>query len=315
MWIANSEVLARIRAHCLALCQAEWAELGALVNSIFPDPLDPIALLPIATGRAAGAALEDLEQAAAATLPVSLALRIVDDYADRDDPGALDQSIGPGRAMNAALALNAIGARQFSRQHPFQGPIQDSYYRAFLQVCQGQDRDMAQPASSLADYEAIVRLKTVAAYEFAAGIGARLASADPDLIARCSQCGLHLGWMTQILDDIESLWFPVAESAADVEKPTFPVLLGLRMDHPNAQLLGKLYQAQTYDRLRICALLDEMDVRRQLMHTALDHRDAALEALRGAPNPEGAAILQLWLDWLLRDGAHLLDSFPKNQRE
>ena len=302
------EILATIRTRCIALAEQEWADLGAIVDSILPDPLDPVILLPIATGRAAGADVEDLEQVAAAILLVSLALRIADDCADRDNPVALDQEIGLGRAVNAALALNAIGAREFSHKQPFQDQLLGSYYRSFLQICQGQDRDMGSRTTSLADYEQIVRLKTVAAYEFAALVGARIASSDPGIIAKCSQCGMHLGWMAQILDDIESLWFLDIENSSGIEKPTFPVLLGLAMDHPNAQLLGELCRAKEYDRTRICTLLDEMNVRTKLMHLALDHRDAAIEALGGSFDPEGAAILKLWLDWLLRDGARLLEN-------
>src|SRR5262245_59917513 len=40
-----------------------------------------------------------------------------------------------------------------------------------------------------------------------------------------------------------------------------------------------------------------MGVRTRLVRVALDHRDHALAALAAAPEPEGAAILQVWLDW------------------
>jgi hypothetical protein len=85
---------------------------------------------------------------------------------------------------------------------------------------------------------------------------------------------------------------------------TFPVLVGLTIEHPNSSLLKKLYAARNYDRDRICALLDQMDVRTRLMHLALDHRDQALKVLG---DNQGRTILKLWLDWLLRDGARLLE--------
>jgi geranylgeranyl pyrophosphate synthase len=299
------EILAAIRAAVLRSLSKNGLLWGHCEIPSFLIPR-PRHIVPIATGRAAGAAVEDLEQVATAILLVSLALRIADDCADRDSPDALDQEIGLGRAVNAALALNAIGAREFSRKRLFQDEMIGSYYRSFLQVCQGQDRDIDKRVDSLAGYEEIVRLKTVAAYEFAAVVGARVASSDPDTIARCSQCGVHLGWMAQILDDIEALWFPDMGSGSEIEKLTFPVLLGLTLDHPNAQSLGELCRAKEYDRARICTLLDEMNVRTQLMNAALDHRDAAIKALGGSFNPEGVAILKLWLDWLLRDGARLL---------
>ncbi|MBN2147580.1 MAG: polyprenyl synthetase family protein [Anaerolineales bacterium] len=297
-------ILAHIRLCCLALCQQEWLALAEIADALLPDPLDPIALIPIATGCASGSPpIDDLEQAAAALLLVSLSLRIADDCADQDNPNALYQEIGLGRAVNAALAFNAIGAREFSHHNQITG----FYNHAFLQVCRGQDADIAQFVDSLADYEQIVRHKTVAAYEFAAALGAHIATTDPAIIARCSQCGVHLGWMAQILDDIETLWFPETESPTEFKKTAFPILLGLSIDHPNAKLLGEIIHTQEYDRTRICELLDDMDVRARLIHTALDHRDAALTTLRGAPHPEGADILNLWLNWLLRDAARLIE--------
>ena len=144
-----NEALAEIRARCLALAQREWAELGDLVDSILPDPLDPIALVPLATGRAVGAELQDLERAAVPLVLENTALRIVDDCADQDDPDALYTSIGLGRAMNAALALHTISAREFSRMPLLQDEGLAAYYRAFLRVCRGQDRDMDERADSL----------------------------------------------------------------------------------------------------------------------------------------------------------------------
>ena len=187
--------------------------------------------------------------------------------------------------------------------------IIDNYFSSFLQVCQGQDNDINRSVSTLVEYEEVVKRKTVAAYEFAAVVGARAASADSTTIDLCAQCGEHLGWMVQILDDLEALWFPVMENDPEIERLTFPVLLGLTIDHPNAQTLERLYRAKEYDRPRICALLDEMNVRTRLMNLALDHRDKAIEILEhDSFNPEGGAILKLWLDWLMRDGTRLLES-------
>src|SRR5512144_1696098 len=100
--------LADVRARVLSLGREAWPELGATVDAALPDPLDPWVLLPIATGVAAGARMEDLERAAAAISLVELSLRIVDDCADRDNPDALACTVGPGPAMNVALALQPL---------------------------------------------------------------------------------------------------------------------------------------------------------------------------------------------------------------
>lgn len=165
---------------------------------------------------------------------------------------------------------------------------------------------MRKSATTLPEYEGIVRLKTVAAYEFATGVGARLATSDSNAADLACQCGTHLGWMIQILDDIEALWFPIQGQDTVIERRTYPVLFGLTMSHPRRPALQQLSELKSFDRVQMCRVLDEMNVRPTLLNLALDHRDKAVQLLEAAPDPEGSAILRLWLDWLLRDGARLL---------
>jgi geranylgeranyl pyrophosphate synthase len=117
--------------------------------------------------------------------------------------------------------------------------------------------------------------------------------------------------MTQILDDLEALWFPVNDQARELDKKTFPAFMGLATAHPNAATLEALYLSEDRDGLTICNLLDEMNIRPRLMALALDHRDAAL-AILAAPgfNPDGRFILQTWLDWYLQAGRSLLEPVP-----
>ncbi|HLZ30191.1 MAG TPA: polyprenyl synthetase family protein [Chloroflexota bacterium] len=302
------EVLCSIRLRAVAGAGADWTELGSLVDRILPQPLNPMALLPIATGRACGGDIGDLIPVAAATLMVDSALRILDDCADDDNPRALHLSIGVARAANFAVALNAVATRELTRtQLPTErldGLLQ-TYFRSFLSVCHGQDRDMTQAFDGLAQYEQAVKLKTLAAYEFAALAGGLVASADPHGLARCSECGLHLGWMAQILDDVEALWFPVAGQPPEMKK-TFPALLGASIEHPNARQVQQLLQATDGDATRMCGLLDDMHVRTILLSSALDHRDKAIHALQGTGHPEGETLLKLWLASLWGDGARLL---------
>jgi geranylgeranyl pyrophosphate synthase len=306
-----SATLARIRSRAVTLAAGGWQELGEITNYLLPNPLDPLALLPIATGRAAAGELSVLISTAAAVILFEVALRIVDDCADQDTADALDHVLGFGRAINVAIALNAVATRELSRQPKSNhnvNEVLDTYFQSFLRVCQGQDRDLLRPAADLKEYETIVSLKTVSAYAFATGITAQQVSRDPQVIALCIQCGQHLGWMTQILDDVEALWFPVLENVRELQKGTFPLLFGMEMQHPIAQKLKEIYQGDN-TRIQICQLLDEMDVRHHLMHLALDHRDAALEKLNDVSlNPEGRQILQIWLDWWLQGADRLLQS-------
>lgn len=303
------DVLARIRERAVEMTAAsDWPGAGDLTGAVLPDPLAPMALLPVATGVAAGAEIADLLDVAAAVCLFDVALRIVDDCADGDNPVGLHVGIGIGRAVNYAMALSTIASRRLcgaSGDAPRSRALAEHCARAFVHVCRGQDADLSASVDSLSSYQEVVALKTVAAYEFAAAAGARIAPSDEAVVAACSRCGEHLGWMAQVLDDVEALWFPVVDDDP-IEKPTYPVLLGLTLDHPAARRLAALCRERPSRRAPICATLDEMDVRTRLMSVALDHRDAALECLAGTPQPAGRDILVHWLDRLLRDAARLV---------
>ncbi|MCA6598200.1 MAG: polyprenyl synthetase family protein [Pseudanabaena sp. M046S1SP1A06QC] len=303
------QILSDIRMSAIAIAQREWLELGALVSNTLPNPLNPMILLPVATGTAVGGKSIALIDVAAIILLADLSLRIIDDCADRDNHHALYTSIGVGRSINYAIALNTLVIRElFNLKIPTQklASLTSGYFDSFLKVCQGQDQDIKTTVESLSEYEEIVKLKTLPAYEFAAFVGAQMVSKDRNLIELCSTCGVHLGWMTQILDDIESLWFPTTKNRLKEERMTFPILFALKIDHPTSKLLEEQNALQAYDRLRVCDLLDEMGVRTRLMNLALDHRDRAIMLLESCVNPIGSKILGLWLDWLWRDGESFL---------
>lgn len=304
-----SSVLVDIRRQALAIAHTAWPGLGTILDEILPEPMEPFALIPICTGMACGAQIETLTPLAAIVVVAAYALRIVDDYADADDADALHLSTGSGRAINAAVALSTTAAYALFRS-PLPADrkalLLEEYHRAFLRVCAGQDRDMQGPARSLAEYSEIAQNKTVAAFEFAALAGAILATEDQTALEKCRSCGAHLGWVIQFLDDIEAIWFPDGPSDLSKNRLTFPVLYGLNMNHPATARLQRLCAAEVYDTTAICAVLDQMNVRRLLMSHALDHRDAALAKLDPPLLPEGRAILQLWLDWLFRDAGRLM---------
>jgi geranylgeranyl diphosphate synthase type I len=267
--------------------------------------------LPVATGLACGGPVDALAPLAAAVVVMATALRILDDLADADDPDALDRAVGPGRAAHAAAALSAVAWQGMAALPAPPGQVsrlRAECLAAYLRVCWGQEQDMAGQAHTLDGYLRIVQAKTVAPYEFAALAGGLMATDDAERLARCQACGAHLGWLTQILDDIEALWFPDGPSDLELGRLTYPTLFGLAMEHPRRRSLRVLLAGPRYDVGKVRVLLDEMGVRRQLLGQALDHRDAALAALDAPLHPAGRAVLQPWLDWLFRDGARLMGS-------
>ncbi len=307
MNLAN--LLGEIRNSTVALGCDAWSELGDLADIALPNPMDPAALLPIATGAACGAQIEDLVPLSAALVMMALALRTFDDCADQDNPQALYHSIGLGQAENAAAGFSTTAMRAF-----FQLPLppegrdllMNGCFEALLRVQQGQYHDIKGVADNLVAYEAVVERKTVAAFAFAATAGAQMATLDSAAIDSSHACGTHLGWMVQILDDIEALWFPDSLSTLRDDRRTYPVLYGLTLDHPQAEELRDLCSDETGDRQSICTLLDTMQVRQHLIALALNHRDQAIAALESPLNPDGVTILQLWMDWLFRDARRLL---------
>lgn len=304
--------LSLLRRRAVSAAASGFPDLGALLSSLLPDPLDPFVLLPAATGRAAGGSMEDVAPACVAVLLLNVSLRIVDDCADQDNPGSLDRKLGVGPAMNVAMALSTIAIQEvvaMERRSGLPSGSLDHTLRALVAICHGQARDMGLPAeagaATLDDYKSIVALKTVRAYELAAALGARAVCADAGVIARAALCGVHLGWMTQILDDIEALWFPVAPALRE-RRATFPLLYGLSQDSPESARLRALVERGQQNSAKARSLLDKMDVRRRLFSIALDHRDAALRCLERPIHKDGHDILKLWLDFLLRGGERLL---------
>lgn len=297
------EVLADIRERVLALGEAAWPELPYLIERSLPNPLPPMSLLPIVASEAVGVRTDKVIEVAAHIVLLDIALRTVDDCADEDNPNALYRFIGIGRAMNMAMALQTIASSGLGRLNS----ISSEYYMSLLQVCRGQERDMKHAATTMEEYIATVKLKTVAAYRFSVLAGGLVGTEDEKLLAHCAQCGEHIGWMAQILDDIESLWFPAVTDRQTEELFTFPLFYGLGKSHPSVVELKAYMDSAHRDRTEICALLDDLNIRQELMGLALDHRDMAYQALGEPLCREGAAILKILLDWLLRDGARLFE--------
>lgn len=305
------ELLRAIRELAVAESTRAWPALGALLGEILPEPMDPLALVPVSTGQACGGSPSTLVPLAAAVALQAVALRILDDCADQDDERALHLSLGLGRAANAAAALDVIAESIFAGIPIARGRLDrllTSRRAALIAVLSGQDRELEGTVSTLAEYEAVVADKTVAAFEFAAMAGALVAGADEDVVARCAAAGRNLGWMIQILDDIESLWFP-DPAAVGPCRPGYPLFSGLPVGEAS---LADEADGLPRARMALCAALDDLGVRSSLLSRALDHRDAAIE-LFGAPlDPAGAAIFVPLCDWMLRDGEQLLHGPPTN---
>jgi geranylgeranyl diphosphate synthase type I len=266
-----------------------------------PRALDPVALLPVATGVACGGSAPDLVPTAAALVLFGTALRILDDLADRDNPAALYHRVGDGRAAHAAAALGSLAITALGRGDHGGSRLATEASSAWVDVCAAQDQELAAPPRSIAAYGRIVARKTLAPYAFSARAGAIAANAAPDQVRRAEGCGRSVGLLVQTLDDIEGLYFPDGPSDLSQGRWTLPVLTALST--PVGASVRKAAAAGDNDRVR--TLLDGVGVRRTLMTRALDARDRALEALDEPMLPGGRVMLETWLTWLLRDAVRL----------
>jgi geranylgeranyl pyrophosphate synthase len=192
-----------------------------------------------------------------------------------------------------------------------------AYFDAAVQACAGQDRDITAPPASLEDYLQLVEDKTASAFAFAAWAAARLhTDAEPQLRA-AEACGRHVGRMLQILDDFEACWFPIGLSDIGQGKRTLPVFFGLaQIDHPAQPELARILASSVpwAEERRVIEILDDMDIRRRVVRAAVKERDLARAAAAELPVADGAAILDVYLDWTFRDVAQMLTRPPLTYR-
>ena len=295
-------LLDAVRKHAIDLvAKGGNNELAIIVNENLQNPLQVTVLFPFVSGKSLGINTSELIEIASCVLLSDMALRIADDCADKDNPYALYKRIGVGRSMNLVLLLTTISSNRFSANNE----LRKGYHSSLINVCIGQEYDMTKLPADLDEYTEIVSLKTIAAYRYAFLSGALSHTNDENTIDTLTQCGEHLGWMAQILDDIETLWKPLYNKEK-LNTFTFPILYGLQLTHPKAITLRTLIQNPTPNSYEIYTVLDEMNLRHESMHIALDHRDQALQLLKDNFPKEGANMLKIILDWLFRDAQLLL---------
>jgi len=295
-------VLTEIRGRVLAIAEERVPNLSGLVDGAMSEPLEPFVLLPVCTGLACGGDIDQLAAVAAPVVATAVALRIIDDLGDDDNVYALHRRAGPGRAANVAAALPVASLEALRRLDALdegrRARLADAYVDAFLTVCGGQEWDMADPPSSMFEYRRHVEAKTVAAFTYAGVAGALASTDDPDATDRARTCGMHIGWMTQILDDVETVWEGDGSVLLWERRGLLPVLIGLSLDHPGAAQLEEVMESGG-DVASALPVLDEEGVRRYLISEALNRRDGAREALGPPMAADGLALLDLWLDWII----------------
>jgi geranylgeranyl diphosphate synthase type I len=290
-----------------------WPELQYFVEGVAEGPLIPETILPLAACKAAGGKAQDAVHVAAALVAAAASLRILDDLEDQDRPDRLWAQVGPAQAWNYAAALQSM-AFSILGQAPLTAQVSRKISRTFadgfLHVTCGQNRDLGQATTTIEGYWATVAEKIGFAYATGCATGAMIATDEAGLIEACGNFGFHLGYVIQIVNDMESIWRPDGATDLKQGKITLPLLYGLTGDHPARDELALLVNSgeMACQGDRIKEILDAVDARSFIIWAALQERDQALQAISICPDSEGRQALEAYVTGLFGDIEPLMPS-------
>jgi geranylgeranyl diphosphate synthase type I len=283
-----------------------WPELSQVVNWLIGDQLIPEAILPLASCKAVGGDARNAIHVSAALTAAATSLRVLDDLEDQDRPSALWNQVGTARTWNYAAAFQSmsfdlLGQAPLEPHRAHQ--IISAFIDMYLHMTYGQDRDIIGNTRSIEDYWATVAEKIAYGYATGCAVGAMVATDKTDLIKACRDFGFHLGFVIQIVNDLQSIWSPRGVTDLKQGKVTLPLLYGLTTDHPKRDELailtrdGKIAPHEE----RIKEILDSIDTKSFLIWTALTERDRALQAISLCPDSEGRQALEAYVTGLFGD--------------
>lgn len=112
-------------------------------------------------------------------------------------------NISSGLFFSAALALNELHRKTFLGSNP--SDVVENFYHGFLQVCGGQQEDLAVAQPTLEQYWRIAESKSGAFFSLATKCGAQLATTDAEKLEGFRRYGSAVGILIQVRDDLEEL--------------------------------------------------------------------------------------------------------------
>ena len=159
---------------------------------------------------------------------------IFDDIQDADAADSLWRQCGLSTASNVGaflLFLTQLAITRLSRRGVSPEKVAEIvrlFAAAGAQGCCGQQLDLEQSAYlpvSEEQYLTVVARKSASLVECACRSGALLATADPEVIAACAQCGFNIGMALQILNDLAGITTESADrSDLSIGKWTLPLI-------------------------------------------------------------------------------------------
>lgn len=281
---------APVRREIVRLAAGTWPGLEAEVASHLTGCRLPTSVaLPLGACAAAGGDPRHAVSTAACFGLLHLAVRWLDDLADRDRQDGLWRRIGPARATNFAAAALTLAWQALVDDPDLPRAVHAELARACVATARGQDIDLRGGDPSIETYWDLVDGKTGAGLAFAARAGGLIAGAPAPRIAALGEFAIHAGRLVQILDDLEGVFCAQGLSDLAAGKITLPLIYGLR--HPAvrdelAPIVASGRLAAEEDRVR--AVLDAIGVRDYVLWAAIEHRDLAIARLCDATDPRGA---------------------------
>lgn len=301
--------LARVREHIIAAVPPTWGATGELIRSLVVEPLPAFATLPIAACAAAGGAPSAAIPLAAAWHLTGVAVRILDDISDDDHADAVHRRIGVGRAATLAATFLELAQGRLAciAAPPAAAAVRALHHDAALAMWSAQDRDVAVPVTTHADYHALVHGKTAVGFGYALEAGVVVGGGDEGAQRLARDAGCHLGVMLQLLDDLETCLL-LRPGDLGQGKLTYPLWIAIEAGGDRAAALRVIVDAGEVaaraDEVR--AILRGAEIAPRVVAAALAQRDQAKRAIERLPGRDGVAALVAFLDWSLRDAERLL---------
>jgi geranylgeranyl diphosphate synthase type I len=283
-----------------------WHQLKQINETLIGDQLIPEAALPLASCKSVGGDPKQALYISAALIAAATSLRILDDLEDRDRPKKLWNQVGTARAWNYAAAYQSVSFDLINRS-PLKIEKKQQIIAAFsdmyLHMTYGQDRDIIGITRSVEDYWATVAEKIAYGYATGCGVGAVIGTENIDLINACRDFGFHLGYVIQIVNDMESVWSQNGISDLKQNKVTLPIIYALTTKHPQRDALISLVKSSKIasGAAAIKDILDSIDTKNFLTWAALKERDQALQALNKCPDSDGRQALEAYVTGVFGD--------------
>jgi geranylgeranyl diphosphate synthase type I len=231
---------------------------------------------------------------------------VIDDDRERRHRPTVWAAFGVGHAITAGDALATLAMQvllEAGTPHAVQGA--SVLADATARLIAGETVDIAFETRDDVTWDECVDMsnaKTGALLGCAASLGAVLAGADGERVARLDDYGLHLGLAFQAVDDILGIWGQTAATGKPVwsdlrqQKKTLPITAALARADGHRRDLRLLLAASRDDEdaaAQAAELIEKCGGREATERAAAQHFDAALVALdAAAPEPAARAELE-----------------------